>query len=97
MADTTIDVILIAQTEPMEFKVSISNEGKTNYFHVTLTQALFKQICGGNTYIPEHIIESVFQFLLDREPVDYILSSFDIAIVSSYFPEFDQTIRKYLG
>ncbi len=90
-----IDVTLLNEQDPMKFKVRIPVPDKTDEFNVTMSHELFKRINNDSNFSPEHIVESVFKFLLDREPVESILPSFDISIVSHYFPEFNQSISAY--
>ena len=42
---------------------------------------------------PEQFVTRVFEFLLAREPASHILSRFELADVSRYFPEFEREIR----
>ena len=42
---------------------------------------------------PEQLVTRVFEFLLAREPASNILSSFELADVSRYFPEFEREMR----
>ncbi len=44
----------------------------------------------GQEASPERVIEAAFEFLLDREPKESILSSFDVTVISRYFPIFEQ-------
>ena len=37
----------------------------------------------------EDLVSRSFLFLLDREPAGSILQSFDLAVIQSYFPEYD--------
>jgi hypothetical protein len=46
---------------------------------------------------PERAIEAAFRFLLAREPKEAILSTFDLGVISSYFPEFESKIADYLS
>lgn len=46
---------------------------------------------------PERLVEETFRFLLEREPSESILESFDISVVSRYFPEYDTEIRRRIG
>ena len=46
---------------------------------------------------PEQCVEAAFRFLLDREPKESILRSFDVAVISRYFLEFDQELSRYLS
>jgi hypothetical protein len=43
---------------------------------------------------PESLVEASFSFLLEREPPQSILRSFDLTDISRYFPEFESTIRE---
>jgi len=42
----------------------------------------------------ERLVERSFEFLLEREPPESILRSFDLAVIQSYFPEYDRTFRR---
>jgi hypothetical protein len=42
----------------------------------------------------EAFVEACFAFLLDREPKESILASFDVAVIGGYFPEFERTISR---
>jgi hypothetical protein len=42
---------------------------------------------------PEGFLVRCFEFLLEREPKESILSSFDVMVIARYFPEFESTIR----
>ena len=42
----------------------------------------------------EAFVEACFAFLLDREPKESILPSFDVAVIGAYFPEFERTISR---
>ena len=46
---------------------------------------------------PEELIRKSFEFLLEREPKESILSRFDLSVISRYFPEYEREIRKQLG
>ena len=45
----------------------------------------------------ERLVRETFAFLLEREPKESILRSFDITVVSRYFPEFESEIRSRLA
>ena len=40
------------------------------------------------------LIKKSFAFLLDRESKESILASFDLTVISRYFPEFEGVIMK---
>jgi hypothetical protein len=39
---------------------------------------------------PSHCVEAAMRFLLDREPRESILGTFDMRVIRRYFPEFDE-------
>jgi hypothetical protein len=41
---------------------------------------------------PEAFVRDCFAFLLEREPTESILSSFDVGVIGRYFPEFERVI-----
>jgi len=45
---------------------------------------------------PSRCVEAVMRFLIDREPKESILSTFDTNVVRRYFPEFDDAFPGYL-
>ena len=56
-------------------------------YHVKLTQG-----CA----TPEQLAEASFRFLLEREPKESILRSFEMPVIARYFPEYEQRIGDYL-
>lgn len=42
----------------------------------------------------EGFVEACFEFLLEREPKESILSTFDVSVIPRYFPEFEDEIRR---
>lgn len=43
---------------------------------------------------PTDLVRRSFAFLLRRESKDSILSSFDLTVISRYFPEYESEIRR---
>jgi hypothetical protein len=43
------------------------------------------------------LVEETFDFLLEREPKESILRSFDLSVVSQYFPDYEHEIRSRLA
>jgi len=44
---------------------------------------------------PEELVQCSFEYLLDREPKESILSSFNVSVISRYFPEYAREIISY--
>ena len=45
----------------------------------------------------ERLLYETFDFLLEREPKESILRSFDVSVVGRYFPEYEHEIRSRLA
>ena len=51
----------------------------------------------GVTAEPERVVEESFRFLLEREPKEAILASFELSVIARYFPEFPSEIGRRLA
>ena len=45
----------------------------------------------------ERLLYETFDFLLEREPKESILSSFDLSVVRRYFPDYEHEIQSRLA
>ena len=45
----------------------------------------------------ERLVYETFDFLLEREPKESILRSFDLSVVSGYFPDYEHEIESRLA
>ena len=43
--------------------------------------------------LSKELIKKSFEFLLERESKESILSSFDLPVISRYFPEYERVIK----
>lgn len=50
----------------------------------------------GGDVPPDRFVEACFEFLLDREPKDQIMSRFEVRTINDHFPEFEDEIGTYL-
>jgi hypothetical protein len=86
-------------TENMEALVSrfdvrvTDGDGSVSEHDVTLSRADHERL-GGGFAGPEEVIRACFVFLLEREPKESILRSFDVSQIATYFPEFEATITR---
>jgi hypothetical protein len=81
--------------DPFEFRVTVQEGASQSRHTVTMHQATYEKLCAGRVD-PEDCVRGAFEFLLDHEPKESILSSFDITVIGKYFPDFEREIRKYL-
>lgn len=73
------------------FTVIVSQGGRKREYSVTLDDEYHRKLCTpGETKID--LIRRSFEFLLEREPMESILSSFDLTVINRYFPEFESRI-----
>jgi len=74
----------------------IVKEGRGESRHrVTLRKADYERLSGGRVS-PEALVTESFRFLLEREPKESILRSFDLTVISRYFPEYEREIARRL-
>jgi hypothetical protein len=94
-----IDMIHVKCTDehpsPVFEVVVREGKGETRH-HVTMSQEMCKRLTGGK-HTAERCLEAAFRFLLDREPKESILRRFDVTAISSYFPEFEREMPRYLS
>ncbi len=91
-----IEIKRTGEGDPLTFEVVI-REGKGESRHqVTMAQQTCERLTAGK-HAPERCLDAAFRFLLDREPKELILRRFDVAVISSYFPEFEQELPRYLS
>jgi hypothetical protein len=72
-------------------------EGKSESSHrVTLATKDYERLTAGKV-TPEELIRRSFEFLLEHEPKESILASFDLTVVSRYFPQYEREIEKRIA
>ena len=78
-----------------EFQVTVRERGSETSHRVTLSKADYQRLTGGEAS-PEELVTESFHFLLERESKESILRSFDLTVISRYFPEYERGIKKRL-
>jgi hypothetical protein len=88
-----IEVSRVAEEQAaMRFHVRVADgDGNPTEHNVTLSRADHEGL-GGGYPTAEAFIQACFAFLLEREPKESILRSFDVSQISTYFSEFDKVI-----
>lgn len=90
-----IEVEPMDDDDPMAFRVQVAEDGSKSQHTVTMGRGTYEALTGGRTP-PDETIRGAFEFLLDREPKEQILRTFDVTVISRYFPEFEEEIGGYL-
>ncbi|MCH9022720.1 MAG: hypothetical protein IID32_08125 [Planctomycetes bacterium] len=75
----------------------VVSEGTSQTTHrVTVPQELYERLTSGKITKAD-CVKTAFRFLLDRESKESILRTFDLPLISRYFPEFEKEFHNYLG
>jgi hypothetical protein len=75
------------------FAVVVRENDTQSQHSVTLDDAYYQLLTQGKV-AKEELIRKSFQFLLEREPKESILSTFNLNMVKRYFPEFERVISR---
>jgi hypothetical protein len=90
-----ITVRPVAEADVLAFEVVLHDAVSETRHHVTMARKMWERLTGGEQ-APEQAVEAAFRFLLDREPKESVLQRFDVTVISSYFPEFERELPRYL-
>ncbi len=88
-------MIEVEKKDKSRFVVSVTEGGGSSRHTVTLTDDYHHKLTGGDVD-KERLIQASFEFLLEREPKDSILSSFELPVIGRYFPEYEGQIARRL-
>ena len=75
------------------FEVTVAKNSITTHT-VTVTDQSLSNLTF-NKVTKTQLLECSFNFLLDREPNTSILSSFDINVISKYFYDYKEEVRRW--
>jgi len=73
------------------FRVKVQDATGASLHEVSATEDNVRHY--GEDAAAEQLIKASFHFLLEREPKESILSSFDLPVIEHYFPEYPREIR----
>ena len=85
--------VLIINLSKDKFEILVNNKQKTMH-QVYLSDEVHLDFTN-NKISKEELIKFSFEFLLEREPNTSILSSFELNIISKYFPEYLLSVKKF--
>ena len=94
MADITVTRGADIERFLSRFHVEVAEGDSATEHDVTLSASDFERL-GEHHASPEEFVLACFEFLLEREPKESILPSFDIGAIGSYFPEFEKRILRF--
>jgi hypothetical protein len=95
-AIAAIEIRRTAEGDPLAFEVVVREGADETRHRVTMSRATCTRLASGKE-APERCLEAAFRFLLEREPKESILVSFDVEVISRYFPDFERELPRYLA
>jgi hypothetical protein len=85
--------IEVDHVEGDTFRVKVGEGGGSTTHMVRVEPAYSRQLAG--SAVPrEDLIRRSFEFLLEREPKEAILRSFDLSVIARYFPGYEAEIAR---
>lgn len=87
-------MIEIKKKNDQEFVVAIRERDTRTEHEVTLDEEYYQILTDGEI-TKEELIKRSFEFLLEREPKESILSRFNLRIIKNYFPEYEEKIKNF--
>jgi hypothetical protein len=88
-----VEVRQSSRGDALAFEVSVHEGAGSTAHKVTLNNSDFERLCRRDED-PEQFVRRCFEFLLAREPKESIMGSFDVSVISRYFPEFEAEISR---
>lgn len=81
----------VVEIDSNTYQVTVS--AQTTTMHMVTVQADYAQKLTAGHISNTELLKRSFEFLLQREPNTSILRSFDLNVISHYFPEFEREIK----
>lgn len=85
-------MITVQKVAEGTYGVTVSSKTITTH-RVSVRPTYYLKLTGGRMTI-EDLLTRSFEFLLEREDNTSILPSFDLTVITQYFPEYESTIRE---
>lgn len=85
-------MINIKKEDENTFHVTVEEKNSTSEHKVNLDDDYYQNLTKGEISKQE-LIKKSFEFLLEREPKESILSQFDLRVINHYFPEYEEEIK----
>jgi len=73
-------------------RVRVDDGSSTTEHTVTVSAADLTRLAPG-AGDPVGLVRRSFEFLLEREPKESILRTFDLTVIGRYFPDYEHSIR----
>jgi len=88
-----IDVTCASDAGGWTCDVAMHGRSVETHHQVTVSRADLERLEPGATD-PAEVVRRSFEFLLEREPPESILRSFDLTVIGRYFPDYERVIHR---
>ena len=85
-------MIKVKRKNAKKFEVTVSEHGSSTIHTVILDDDYYQSLTEGKI-TKEDFLKKCFDFLLERESKESILSNFNVKVINSYFLDFEQYIK----
>lgn len=86
-------MINVKKKSEHKFIVTVEEKETRTQHTVSLDDEYYQKLTRGRM-IKQELIRDSFEFLLEREPKESILSKFNLKVISQYFPEFEEKMAQ---
>ena len=76
-----------------EYEVTVREGGSQTSHRVKLRKGYYIELTDERA-TPDELVRKSFEFLLENEPKESILGSFDLSVIARYFPKYPDVIKK---
>jgi hypothetical protein len=87
--------IEVEKVDQLKFRVRVIEGGSESTHDVTVSPGQLAKLAGDKIQ-PEELVRRSFEFLLERESKESILTRFDLSVISRYFQEYEREIKRRL-
>lgn len=87
--------ITVSSTGQDVYQVRVEEDGSRTVHQVTVTADDVARYAPG--VVVAQLLEASFAFLLEHEPKESILASFELPVIERYFPGYPTAIRERLS
>jgi hypothetical protein len=88
--------IEVVQLREGEFRVRLIEGTSETEHRVVLKADDYNRLTNGKVK-PQDLVRTSFEFLLEQEPKESILSQFDLPVIGRYFPQYEREIKRRLS
>ena len=88
--------IEVEKIDNSKFRVRVVESGSETTHDVIVSPNDYTRLTNGKIEL-EELVSRSFEFLLEREPKESILTRFDLSVIGRYFPEYERELRRRLS